>query len=101
MGQALEGPCECPWALVDSLGPVWRGARWALVGQALVGPLGRLWGCLALVGRALVGPREPLWGHLGPWWDGPCEPPGALMGWALMGPCRIYIYIYYNVAKGP
>ena len=60
-----------------------HGPPWALVGRALVGPLGPCgpgpcgppW---ALVGRALVGPPGPLWA-------GPLWPPWALTGRALMG----------------
>ena len=64
---ALVGPCWPPGRLWAE--PLW--APWALVGRALVGPLGAcgpgpcgrpgpLWALWALVGRALVGPLSPL-----------------------------------------
>ena len=62
------------------------GTPWALMGQALWAPLGPsgLGPCghpSALVGWALVGP-------LGAWplWAGPCGIPRALVGPALVGP---------------
>ena len=48
-----------PWALNDPDGLRYRGTPWALVGRALVGPLGPY-------GRALAGPLGPLWA--GPLW---------------------------------
>ena len=65
------GPCGPPWAL-EGL----PGLLWAPLGPCGPGPCGLP---RALVGRALVGPLGPLWA---PW---------ALMGWALMGHAGIYI----------
>ena len=64
---------ELPGVFQEGAGPDPNGAPWAIMGQALVGP-----SPCALVGRALVRPLG-LMGHAlaGPW---------ALMGRALMPP---------------
>ena len=55
------------------MGRALGGAPWALMGQAVVGPLGLL--------RAM-----PLRAFLGPYGLGPYVPPWVLVGRALMGP---------------
>ena len=80
MGWALMGP-------MGHHGPGNCGPRWALMGQALVGPPGPLWPRPIWLPRAL-GPCGHPWtlagralaGPPGPLWAGPL--------WAPLGPCR-------------
>ena len=81
------GPPWCPH------GPGPCGRPWALVGQALVGPLGHSWAVplwagpfWTLVGSSGLLWARPLWAPLGSCRPGPCGLPWALAGRPLWPP---------------